>query len=221
MLFKVSSRQGSRFLAALLSSVCFFAISARAGPFTVQLTGQATDEALFGCGAVVPCGDLLVTYSFDSTTADLNPGDPELGNYAATGITLSVNGTLLFSSASGLISIGNFGFFDQYSLVAAGTASNGSNADLSVLLMDFSATSLNSDALPTDASALAGMLPGSFTLFANDDTFQLQGVIDDVALSEVPEASSFALLSSGGLALLLARHRLRSSVHKNNPSFRR
>ena len=115
--------------------LALFAIPANADLVVFTYTGQVTDDAINGCGVVVNCGVVTGTYTFDSAAADLNP-DPVAGLYPATAMTFSIDGTLFFSSASGVINVANFLTVDQYGLLATGIATNLSAADLSILLTD-------------------------------------------------------------------------------------
>ena len=161
------------------------AIPAFAGLIGFTFTGQVTDDAINGCGGLVNCGAVTGSYTFDSAAADGNP-DPTSGLYAATNISFSIDGVLFFSSASGSIVVANFPAVDQYGLLATGTASNLSTADLSILLTDNTAAAFSSDALPLTGSALALLLPGTFQLNAEDDSFQLLGTIDSVSGARLP-----------------------------------
>jgi hypothetical protein len=186
-----------------------FAIPANANPVVFTYTGQVTDDAINGCGGLVNCGVVTGSYTFDSAAADFNPDLAE-GLYSATNIELSIDGLLFFSSASGLINVANFSTVDQYGLLSTGVATNGSEATLSILLADSTATAFSSDALPLNASALAPLLPGTFQLNAGDDTFQLLGTIDSVSsgtTAPVPEPSSGMFLALG-ISILFARRGL-------------
>jgi hypothetical protein len=193
---------------SVLALVCC-AISGWAVPVTLTLTGQVTDDAINGCGGLVNCGAVTITYTFDSAAPDLN-ADPTVGLFTATAITFSIDGVPFFSSPTGVINVANFAGVDQYGLLASGTADNLSAATLSVLLSDTSAAAFSSDALPQNASALALLLPGTLQLNADDDSFQLLGTIDSASggpRSSVPEPSSGAILGLG--ILFLSARRLR------------
>jgi hypothetical protein len=202
----------SKFCSSLLVGLLpLFATVASAGPVGFTFTGHVTDDAINGCGGVVNCGVVTGSYAFDSAALDGNP-DPAVGLYAASSITLSIDGVLFFSSASGFINVVNFPAVDQYGVLATGVASNLSMADLSILLADPTAAAFSSDTLPLSGASLALLLPGTFQLNAADDSFQLLGTIDSVAGStsgpppSVPEPSSVMLLALG-VSFLLARRR--------------
>jgi len=173
------------------------AVSAGASPVTFFFTGQVNSEAINGCGAVVNCGVVFGSYTFDSATPDLNP-DPITGLYAATNITFSIDGVSFFSSPSGVINVANFSPPDQYGLLASGTASNSSLATLSILLADPTGAAFSSDALPLNPAALTSLLPGTFQLNAADDTFQLLGSIDYI--NALPAGSGLVRVCKIGVA---------------------
>lgn len=195
----------------LAASALLLAAAVSAAPIQFDFTGVVTDDAIGGCDAVVACGAVTGSFVFDSAAADAN-ASADTGLYDATSIAFFIDGTLFFSATAGVINIANFALVDQYGLLAlAGTASNGSAADLSILLQDFSALAFGSDALLLTPGALAALLPGGFTLNASDDAFQLLGLITSIACSsgcdgggQAPEPATILLLAAGlvGLGLL-------------------
>ena len=201
--------------------LALFAIPAFAGPITFKFTGQVTDDAINGCGGLVNCGAVTGSYTFDSAASDGNP-DPTAGLYAAINISFSIDGVSFFASPSGSIVVANFPAVDQYGVLATGTAANLSTANLSILLSDNPATAFSSDALPLTASALTSLLPGTFQLNAQDDSFQLLGTIDSVSggagsPSSVPEPSSLVLAALGAI-LVARRGLLRLAIRRRLPA---
>src|SRR5580704_12858805 len=93
-----------------------FALSASGAPVTFFFTGQVNSEAINGCGALVNCGVVFGSYTFDSTAPDQN-ADPTAGLYAATNITFSIDGVSFFSAPSGVINVANFAQVDQYGIL--------------------------------------------------------------------------------------------------------
>jgi len=178
----------------------FLGLTAGAAPVTFFFTGQVNSEAINGCGALVNCGVVFGSYTFDSAAPDQNP-NPTTGLYAATNIAFSIDGASFFSSPTGVINVANFTQVDQYGVLATGTASNASTATLSILLADPTATAFSSDALPQNSAALTKLLPGTFQLNAADDTFQLLGSIDSVI--SLPAGSGLVRVckvGAGGIA---------------------
>ena len=198
---------------ALLPLLFSFASAAGATTIQFNFTGNVTDDAINGCGGVVACGAVTGSYVFDNAAPDGNAA-VDIGLYAATSITLSIDGSLFFSAANGVINVANFSAVDQYGLLAlGGIASNGSAADLSVLLQDFTGTAFSTDALPLTPSALALLLPGGFTLNASDDSFQLLGLITSISCSRdcggvIPVSEPpLVLLFATGLVVACLRRR--------------
>lgn len=199
----------STFRRKALGAVLFFLASvASAATIQFNFAGVVTDDAINGCGGVVACGAVSGSYVFDSAALDGNSA-ADTGLYAATSITFAIDGTPFFTAASGVINVANFGVVDQYGLLAlGGSAGNGSTADLSMLLQDFTHTAFSSDALPLSPATLAALLPGSFTLDATDSSFQLLGSITAITCSRgcdpvavVPEPA-IVFLFGVGLAIM-------------------
>lgn len=194
----------------LATAALLAATSAVAAPIRFDFTGVVTDDAINGCGVVVSCGTVSGSVGFDSAAVDANPL-PGLGLYAASTITLAIDGHPFFLAAGGLIHVVDLAPVDQYGLLAlGGSAANGSLADLSLLLEDLTQAALGSDALPLATGALASM-SGGFTLNASDDAFQLIGRIDSLSCGSgcggqpVPAPAGMPLLAIGLAALGLAR----------------
>jgi hypothetical protein len=173
------------------------AVTAGATPVTFFFTGQVNSEAINGCGALVNCGVVFGSYTFDSAAPDQNP-NPTTGLYAATNITFSIDATSFFTSPDGVINVADFSLVDQYGVLATGTASNASTATLSILLADPTATAFGSDALPQNPTALNPLLPGTFQLNAADDTFQLLGSI--TSINVLPAGSGLVQVCKIGVA---------------------
>lgn len=196
------------------AALCAAVAAAPAAPVRFELAGLVTDDPMGVCGTFVDCGAVVVRYEFDSAATDGN-ADSALGLYDATTITVSIDGTDFYTASSGVINVANFASVDQYGLLALdGSASNGSTADLSLLLEGppDTFTTPDEDALPLLPSALSALLPGTFTLFAGDDAFQLSGTIASVTCTlgcgdgqPVPEPATPLLLALALAACALAR----------------
>lgn len=202
------------FCRALAATTLLAASTADAALIQFSFSGTVTEEAISGCvdPVVVACGTAFTgSFSFGSAASDGNT-DTNLGLYAASAISLTINGTEFFSAANGVINVANDIPQDQYGLLATGT-SGLTVAALSILLEDLSGSAFGSDALPLSPSALAPLLPGTFALFASDDSFQLQGVVDSITCTlgcgggEVPEPSTSLLLVAGLGAFGCSRRR--------------
>ena len=199
---------------ALFGTALLIATGASAAPIEFRFSGFVTDDAINGCGGMVACAAVTGSFTFDSLAVDTN-AQAAAGLYAAAGISLYVDGTLFFSAGSGSINVVNGALGDQYGLLGlGGSASNGSTADLSILLEDSTGLAFASDALPAVTDALALMLPGSFTLFATDDAFQLSGSITAIACAagcdgggQIPEPATILLLAIGLVSLGLQNRR--------------
>lgn len=202
----------------LLPMLFSFASAAGATPIQFNFTGTVTDDAINGCGGLVACGAVTGSYVFDNAAPDGNAA-ADAGLYAATSIAFSIDGSLFFSAANGVINVANFAAVDQYGLLAlGGNASNGSAADLSMLLQDFTGTAFSGDALPLTPSILASLLPGGFTLNASDESFQLLGLITSIScngncggtstISEPP----LLLLFTAGLVFACLRRRAHQPI---------
>src|SRR3954471_20458305 len=159
------------------------------------------------------------TYTFDSGSPDLIPGDPQTGTYSSSGgvfgMTLSLAGVDL-AYGGVFVSVGNDypGPQDQYfaSYFENPTPDKPTGVELSVRLLDFTGLALSNDGLPLDAPNLAAFQFN--TLFFTDSFLEADGVtIDQVelggqitSLTTVPEPSSAFLLFTGlavvGLILL-------------------
>jgi hypothetical protein len=80
--------------------------AAAASPIQFSFSGTVTDDAIDGCDAVVACGVVTGSYSFDSASTDGN-ADPLAGLFAASTISFSIDGTEFFSATNGVINVAN------------------------------------------------------------------------------------------------------------------
>ena len=193
----VKKQKMKRLWSAVAGLFLLIAIPVNASSVVFTFTGHVNSEAINGCGVLVKCGMVTGSYTFDSAAPDLNP-DPVAGLYAATSITFLIDGVLFFSSANAVINVANFSLVHQYGLLAAGTVANLGTAVLSVLLADPSAKAFGSDGLIQNPSALVKLLPGTFQLNADDDTFQLLGTIDTISPYVPPGAGLLQICNVAG-----------------------
>jgi hypothetical protein len=188
-----------------------------AAPLTFQFTGTVTqintDPADPFSGAIGFGTPLSGSYTFDDAAAD-GAADSKTGSYASAGLPfgLSLDIAGFPVGTSDLVNIGiadDFaGGLDQYTVFSS--AANGAFS-LSIILQDFSGIVFSSDALPLIPPNLAGFLTRDFHLVAEVDgnAVQIDGTIDSLTTTVVPEPSALAL-AAGGLVVLMAVRRVSS-----------
>jgi hypothetical protein len=137
----------------------------------------------------VSFGDgLQGSFSFDTSAADLIPGDATSGSYSfgsPLGMHVSI-GTHEFD-ASGSLNIGILNsFVDQFTVLA--TSADGA-LTLELFLQDNTGTAFSNDHLPSTAQQLAGFLQRDFHLNADfaGSEIQVDGRLSALSSSAVPE----------------------------------
>jgi len=192
-------------------------------PFTADalpmFSFKGTVAGLTGDFAFLSGADFDVTYTFDPTVLDANPGDPQSGSYpgAITSGSLTVNpnsGPVVWLIVPSLPNNNIFvGVTTSHSYFASANVSgpsipgSGDNLIFLIQLTDTTATALVDDSLPTaldidDFGFIRNLQFGPFATF---------GVITS-AQTPIPEPSTLLLLGTGliGMGAFTSRRSRRS-----------
>jgi hypothetical protein len=118
--------------------------------------------------------------TYDTAAIDNAPADPSFGSYASVGnpygFSISVDGSTFAVDGVTVNTQNNNGFFDFYGVIAIG---NGLTLQLS--FEDDSQNALSSDALPTSAPTLSAYTVTTFSVVADDDSAQFDGIVTQIA----------------------------------------
>lgn len=178
------------------------------------------------------------SFTYESTTADYFPGDPNHGMYVpGPAFAVTVNG-LPFSivgGGSGSVAVRNdyFGGYDQFIVGSGDSTTTGPNINgyapsvFSLILQDNTSSAFSSDALPASELDLALFGTSNFALsFFNFDPLPLFPIADIAgplsylsltdpnAITSIPEPGSLALLGLGLASLGYTARRNRSRISK-------
>jgi len=184
----------------------------RAAPLAFQFSGtviQVPIDDLYG--DIVTGGLISGSFTFDSATADLIPGDPAIGSYTSSGAPFGMSVTIgshVFSAQDSL-NIGVFNaFVDQYTVLALGA---GGSLTLELFLQDDSGTVFSGDGLPLALAPLPSFTVRDFHLheIAAGGEFQADGQLTSItSAAPVPEPAA-AILVLTGVGLLSVVTKLR------------
>ncbi|MCB9850515.1 MAG: PEP-CTERM sorting domain-containing protein [Phycisphaerales bacterium] len=160
-------------------------------------------------GWSVPNGtELSGRYTFDSTTPDGSPSDPEHGRYYDTIVDLSLS---LAEDETTRIGIFNHIFIrtddinDQYILRDRNLVFKDYESNFSFLLADAQANVFASDALPEEPPPLGEFEATDFVLSGLESEYSIHG--DITSLTLVPEPSTLVLLAGATLMAGCVRRR--------------
>jgi hypothetical protein len=202
----------------ILAILLFSAQKAQAQLITIAITATVDHVEDWGAGngyldGKIHIGDTVTgTYTYESTTLDLNPDDPTVGNYVITaannGITLTVGGFIFKTDPTNVQlelgvtykSFNCLGFYSHNNI----PLSNGTSVyDISWRLFDKTGTALTSDVLPVTAPDLSEWQSEYFRMDGPADTpgtgYAVWGPITSMKL--IPEPTTIILLGLGILSL--------------------
>jgi hypothetical protein len=139
------------------------------------------------------------SYAFESTSLDGDPGDPSIGSYLApSGDPYSFNVTAggHSFSANFFLSIGVFNAAqDQYTVFAE---DNGAAETFSIILQNLNGAVFSNDSLPLGPPPLGAFASSPVALQMDVNLpageVQVEGAIDSLTSSSVPEPSTFSFL---------------------------
>jgi hypothetical protein len=206
---------------AAAAVVCCFPALAPAGPLTFQFLGRISQVPIDDAYGNINVGDpIFGNFTFETTAADGDPGDPHIGSYQSpAGLPYVFN--VSFSgdsfSASDSLNIGVFhAAVDQYSVLAL---NNQFSESISIFLQDSSGGVFSNKSLPLNPPPLASfdISPVAFSLdiTVNSNETQANGYIDSLTCSScttapAPEPSTTALLGCALAWALLRAARKRN-----------
>lgn len=219
-----------RLAGLLLGAVLLVPVTAHADAITFTATFSGKTETLTGDFAFLSNKPFEFSYTFDATTIDLNPGDPQSGFYPGAirdgrfRVTGLMGGPLTWildaSGANNAIQVITTSTAHSYN---AGADVNGPSIGsatpvfVSLLLVDRDLEAFSSDALPTsiDLADFEWNRTIQFTFIGADPTCcSTFGTIERARVQQVPEPSTLALLGIGlaGVIATVRRRRASSST---------
>jgi hypothetical protein len=212
-------------LAKILNVYCvatlFFLLrSANASIVTFDFSGTVSQVPVDEVFGDIADGTVFSgSFSFDTSTPDLLPGDPATGSFI---VSLPAEMTVLIGthmfSASDSLNIGVLNsFVDQYSVLASGLSGD---LTMELFLQDNSGTVFTSDGLPLSPPPMDSFTQKDFHL---DEIFpagelQVDGQLTALTGPTVPEPSPGGLTLAGSFALLLLSNGLRASEARKKQS---
>ena len=205
--------RGNLKLLRVLSVFCIILFSllasANASIVTFQFAGNVTQVPIDEAFGDIDFGDAIQgSFSFDTTAADLIPGDPTTGSYNfASPLGMNVSIGLHDFDAHGSLNIGIVNsFVDQFTVLAT-------NADqsltLELFLQDSTGGVFANDHLPSTVQQLAAFQQRDFHLnaiFAAGEV-QVDGQLTAVSAVATPEPTSQGPMLAAFLFLALALRR--------------
>jgi hypothetical protein len=167
-------------------------------PVTFVYNGVVTAVGVDDIYGDIAAGDVFqVSFTFDSNSGDLIPGDSNSASYLSAGGPYSVTLTLpthVFVAADS-VSIGILNsFIDQYTVFAQGS---GGALTLELLLQDNSGTAWATDGLPLVAPPLSAFPFNEFHFREVQGSLEVQVDGQLTGLAEVPEPSTVFHLCIG------------------------
>ncbi|HKY06936.1 MAG TPA: PEP-CTERM sorting domain-containing protein, partial [Candidatus Binatia bacterium] len=192
-----------KFCLAIAILIAVHYAPAGASPITFSFSGTLVfvDPSL--SGTFSPGQTISGTYTFESTTPDSDPGNPNFGGYPGANTNLSfVAGSYTGSFGGPAFNATNVGLsfpgpFDVYQVnipLAGPNVGSATPFQFALDIRDLDQTALASDALPLTPPDLALFETRAITLIFDDNSFVVASLD---SLQQVPEPSALFLLVVG------------------------